>query len=556
MVASTNCPSCGSPIEFSIGTSLVAVCSNCQSLVGRGDGRLESYGKVSEISATRSPLQLGLKGRYKGSVFEIIGRTQILHSAGGSWDEWYLAFRGGDRWGWLAEAQGRLTLMFRQAPLGKVVASPEELELGDRITLPRAGGLTVVEIDEATVVAAEGELPFRPVIGEVVPYADLQGGGRKVATIDYSESPPAIFGGREVTLEQIGFADHPLVEERRSSVSAQVINCPSCAGPLKIHAPDESRRVVCRFCGALHDASEGKLRFLEELGTPMHQPTISLGATGTLNGIEFTVVGFMRRSTRSGGMSYPWCEYLLWAAGHPFHWLIESEDHWSVGKAVSAGEVDERGSGGWSRLLMRPSLADRLVYRNRGFRIFDDYRATVDTVIGEFYWKVERNDQARVVDFICPPWMCTKETSGGKGPDSVTADVDPGVDVRGPRSGQVTRRSREVNYTCTEYLPAVEVGESFSVPELRIPGFWDVAPNRPYPFKEIYAPWLIILAISFLLQTLFVVLGDRDAGDRFFTFLCFVSFPAMGVFLGHWIFEATRWQDSDHRPWWLNSEEG
>ncbi|MCA9073159.1 MAG: hypothetical protein KDA84_29755, partial [Planctomycetaceae bacterium] len=96
-----SCPACASPVEFTLTNSIVTVCPSCGSAVGRGGGKLEDLGKVADLVQTDSPLKLGLRGKFKGVPFEITGRTQIRHSAGGVWDEWYVAFRGGQRWGWL-----------------------------------------------------------------------------------------------------------------------------------------------------------------------------------------------------------------------------------------------------------------------------------------------------------------------------------------------------------------------------------------------------------------------------------------------------------------------
>ena len=94
-----SCPMCGAEIVFNAANSLVVVCESCSSIVGRGDGRLETYGKVADLVQTDSPLQVGVEGRIKGVPFEITGRTQLRHAGGGVWDEWYLSVRGGDRWG-------------------------------------------------------------------------------------------------------------------------------------------------------------------------------------------------------------------------------------------------------------------------------------------------------------------------------------------------------------------------------------------------------------------------------------------------------------------------
>src|SRR5262249_14972337 len=83
-----NCPACGARVSFSAGSSVVVVCKYCRSVVARTDRALEDLGKVAEIAETGSPLTVGLKGRYRQSTFELTGRAQLGHEAGGVWDEW------------------------------------------------------------------------------------------------------------------------------------------------------------------------------------------------------------------------------------------------------------------------------------------------------------------------------------------------------------------------------------------------------------------------------------------------------------------------------------
>ena len=97
-----DCPSCRAPVEFRPGAGQVKVCEFCQTVVFRGEFKLESLGKVSELVDTESPLKLGLSGRYSGTPFSIAGRIQKSNPTG-TWDEWYLEFED-ERQGWLAES--------------------------------------------------------------------------------------------------------------------------------------------------------------------------------------------------------------------------------------------------------------------------------------------------------------------------------------------------------------------------------------------------------------------------------------------------------------------
>jgi hypothetical protein len=91
---------------------------------------LQDLGKVAELVQTGSPLDIGVRGKWKDQNFELTGRAQLGHEMGGQWDEWYATFSNG--WlGWLAEAQGRFYITFQyQIPEGVEVPSFDQLQLG------------------------------------------------------------------------------------------------------------------------------------------------------------------------------------------------------------------------------------------------------------------------------------------------------------------------------------------------------------------------------------------------------------------------------------------
>ena len=112
-----SCPACGAAITFKVGSAIVTVCAYCRSVVARGDRQLEDLGKVADLIETGSILDIWLQGRYEGVPFELTGRAQLRHEAGGVWDEWYAAFDDG-QWGWLAEAQGKFYLTVKKEASG------------------------------------------------------------------------------------------------------------------------------------------------------------------------------------------------------------------------------------------------------------------------------------------------------------------------------------------------------------------------------------------------------------------------------------------------------
>lgn len=457
-----NCPSCGAAVPFKIGSSVVVVCPYCRSVVARGDRKLEDLGKVAALVDTDSPLQVGLRGKYRGIAFEITGRAQLGHAAGGVWDEWYLAFPN-DQWGWLAEAQGRFYVTFPEdnAPLDKIPAFAE-LSLGQTVPVTRDVTMRVAEKGKAKMVSAEGEIPYRLAPGQTYAYADLAGAARTFATIDYSDEQPAVFVGDQATLDDLGI---PPTARRQTGrqVETLAVSCPQCGGALELRAPDKTERVGCPYCGALLDCTQGNLRFLQALEQEQLVPVIPLGSLGTLPDGPLTVIGMVQRSVIIEGVQYYWEEYLLYEPRVGFRWLVRSDDHWSFVRPVPPGEVT--GSG------------QRRFYQDRKFRLFQKADATVQYVIGEFYWKVAVGETVQTADYICPPEMLSREMN-------------------------FAGEAEEINWSHGTYMPVDEVEKAFTITGLPRPA--GIAPNQPFGQKKIYQTWGWLSLVAGILAILFI----------------------------------------------------
>lgn len=492
-MAVANCPACGGPIEFTIGSSIVVVCDHCRSVVARTDRALEDLGKVAALVDTGSPLRRDLPGKFHGTGFRLTGRTQMEHEAGGLWDEWYAAFDDG-RWGWIAEAQGKFYLTF--ATGAKDLPSAEQIEVGGTL-----GDLVVTEIGSARVVGGEGEIPWRVVPGTSYDYADLSGPSGKFATIDYSEEQPLLFTGTETNLAGLGIAIDPSLtapgageaQMRKPRVSVEKLSCSNCGGPLTLVAPDNSERIICPNCGGVHDVDQGNLKFLQVLKLHGPKPAIALASKGTIDGVEYVVAGFMRRSV-TFDVKYEWSEYLLFAPGQGFRWLVESDDHWSFAWPISAGDVVDgtRGTEG---------VAKTLVFGNEAYKIFQVAMAKVESVVGEFYWKVAVGETVRTFDYINPPKGISKEITS-----SLTEPQKKG-----------SKKSIEVNYSASRYMKPVEVEKAFGISGLRRPS--GVGMQQPYGGKSVFPLWLKLIGALIAISLVLAVRGmHADALEQSFDF--------------------------------------
>jgi hypothetical protein len=198
-----SCPSCGAPVDFKAGASILAVCEYCRSTLVRHDVNVEDIGKMAELKVDGSPLQIGAQGRYRGMNFGIIGRIQLRYDRG-IWNEWHVMFDDG-RTAWLGEAQGIYAVSFLTQITGDVPTF-ESLRAGRKLQL-KGQWFEVQDLESARCVAGEGELPFKVGAGYDAPVADLVADKNGFATIDYSETPPLVFIGEYMEFDDLHFSN-------------------------------------------------------------------------------------------------------------------------------------------------------------------------------------------------------------------------------------------------------------------------------------------------------------------------------------------------------------
>ncbi len=485
-----NCPSCAAPIEFRAGSTIVVVCPFCRSAVSRTDRKLEDLGKVAEIVQSKSPLQLGLRGEYKGKKFELTGRAQLKHERGGVWDEWYATFSNG--WvGWLAEAQGKFYMTFyKPLPEGVTVPDFAGLQIGQVVKeIPSKTKLLVAEKGTASHIAADGEIPYKLEPNEKSNYADLTGKGGVFATIDYSTNPPFVFFGQEVTLADLGLANKRSAEREAKAVGAEAMSCPNCGGTLELKAPDKAERVTCPYCNSLLDINQGNLHYLRSLkeSPDKHNFVLEIGAKCSFenfaDGIELEIIGALVRSVTFDGIKYFWHEYLLYNPKIGFRWLVNSDNHWNFVDSANMADVSDNGNQGKSRSIE---------FNGQRFQVFQSTWAKVEYVQGEFYWRVEVGEKVMAADFVAPPFMLSEE-----------------------------KTDKEANWSVGTYLPLREVEKAFGIKDLPKP--WSVAPNQPFEGGGLIKYGFLLLALLLIVSIFmlpFTGFGDVALRQD-------ISFPAL-----------------------------
>jgi hypothetical protein len=192
------------------------------------------------------------------------------------------------------------------------------------------------------------------------------------------------------------------------AASTRALSCPGCGGSLELRAAGYTVTIACRYCGSILDVANADVRLITKYEEAQQALEIPLGTRGTLYGIEWEVIGYLRRSERG---SYGWEEYLLFNPYHGYRWLVTNGRGWSFAEMLTRAP-DWYGFG--------PHID------GNGYEaFFSNGQAQVDYVLGEFYWRVQVGEEVATDDYVRPGWMLSREANQTEISWSLSRLVDP-----------------------------------------------------------------------------------------------------------------------------------
>ena len=484
------CPNCGAPVEFASAASAGAVCSFCRSTLVRDGEALRRIGVSAELFDDHSPLQLGASGTRQGVAFTLVGRLQYGYE-GGTWNEWHALFDNGrdsQRSAWLSEDNGAYVISF-DAPLPADAPGPQDiqgLQPGMRV-LADGRAWDVASVQRAHLIAAQGELPTPPKLEGEFTVVDLRNAAGEVATLDGSDPTRTAWSvGRSVLLAELALQGLKDISEK--TLKGRGVECPSCGTALEVKLAT-TQSLVCSNCASVVDISAGvgaELKHYQQnnAGSGREgggaEPQIPLGKSGTLAlggpPAPWQVVGYLERcdipAPGDDEETSFWREYLLFNTTAGFAFLVDSNDGWSWVRPITGAPALRGGQATW----------ENVAYRQKW-----EYDAKVTWVQGEFYWRVQRDERARVTDF---------EGSGS---------------AAARRLSREKTRS-EVTWSAGQTLAAATVADAFAIaPDARAALQRDVAPTS---FKAAGVPKALLIFVAVLGVVMLLSMCSGDECDQ------------------------------------------
>ncbi len=247
--------------------------------------------------------------------------------------------------------------------------------------------------------------------------------------------------------------------------AAEQFNCPNCGGTIEVKAAGYTVSIACQYCGSVLDISNADVRIVARYEEEVRKLELPLGSRGTLRGIEWEVIGYLRRSENA---AYPWDEYLLFNPYHGYRFLDTDGRGWSLGRQLTVAPQS---------LAMAGFTVEGEFYEP----FYAQTRAQVDYVLGEFYWQVAVGEEALTADYVRPGKMLSWESN-----------------------------AREVEWTLSELLEPNEMTDAFGIDPPRGGGL--PLPHQPSPYREKAGKMLklaLVAAAAIILVT-FLFGGTSD----------------------------------------------
>ena len=247
----------------------------------------------------------------------------------------------------------------------------------------------------------------------------------------------------------------------------KTFKCPNCAGSVTVKAVGHSITAVCAYCSSVIDVANDNLRIISVAQQRTRLTLLTIGSKGRLAGVMWEIVGYMEKSDPS--IVYRWDEYLLYNPYQGFRFLVQTKGHWTLFKVLK-------------KSLAEPGYSGELKLDGVKYRRFQKGVTKVLYVKGEFYWRIRKDEESYVTDYIAPPYMLS-----------------------------IAKNNEEINLALGEYIEPKAIEKAFVLTS-EMPERIGIGANQPGKYNAEYvARTWYSCALAVLLATFIQVMSALTA---------------------------------------------
>lgn len=207
-----------------------------------------------------------------------------------------------------------------------------------------------------------------------------------------------------------------MTPQQRPTPKPKAISCPNCGGTVELRGLGTSLHAVCVQCLSVLDVSHPSVQIVQSFKNAQRAtPKIPLGSRGKLDGKEYEVLGFQRRTITAEGVQYSWDEYVLFNPYHGFRYLSEYAGHWTYIEPLSY-LPSSSGSG-----------SSEVHLKGQAYKLFQTSFPRTTFIMGEFPWRVHVGDAVTARDYTAAPDSLSEEVTGNEVNWSKGRYIDPKV---------------------------------------------------------------------------------------------------------------------------------
>ena len=389
------CPDCNRQLPFTHGATNLVQCTGCGSVIYRKPDNTVINKPQLTIPSKVEVIQPGTTGTWENKSFTVLGRFRAWFEEA-VFNYWTIRFDN-DELGWLAEGYGLYSVVMA-ATLKSEPSNSEirQMKVGSTCDLDDTH-FVVEKKQNCYKWDIEGEL-FIPQVQSSFRVFELTAeSGKHITLFEFDKYDLLVYATFYVAPESLA-----LQNLRREELTGKTFTCTDCKEPITVKTFPYAQSCACKSCGSWYTMENGMDYKKSRKAKTSAIPSITIGTTGTIRGIDYEVIGFTKKEEINEYHS-KWMEYTLYNPFEGYAFLSEYDGHW----------IYLREEGDSPPLLDEQSK--EIIQGKEEFELFNSYNYKVIDARGEFPYNIFNNEETKVKEYINPPqvWIRDKDNKEG-----------------------------------------------------------------------------------------------------------------------------------------------